>query len=174
MHVSTLTESHVAAYRELMLEAYEVAADAFTSTVEERRAEAPAWWIKRIGSPAGLATALGAWNGTELVGSVALEYSAKPKTRHTALVLGMYVRPAHRGQGAGRDLMKAAIAAALSRPQLQVLTLTLTEGNDAALRLYRSVGFSAWGTEPLAVCTTAGLKGKVHMSLALPRPGPAA
>jgi predicted enzyme related to lactoylglutathione lyase len=36
MHVSTLTESHVAAYRELMLEAYEVAADAFTSTVEER------------------------------------------------------------------------------------------------------------------------------------------
>jgi hypothetical protein len=35
MHVTGLAEHHVAAYRELMLEAYELAADAFTTTVEE-------------------------------------------------------------------------------------------------------------------------------------------
>jgi GNAT superfamily N-acetyltransferase len=86
----------------------------------------------------------------------------------------MYVKPAYRWQGGGRDPMHDAIAAALSKPRVQVLTLTLTEGNDATLRLYRSVGFSAWGTETLAVCTTAGLQGKVHMSLDLPRPGAAA
>jgi len=50
-----------------------------------------------------------------------------------------------------------------------VLTLTLTEGNEPALRLYHSVGFTVWGVEPLAIRAEAGIKGKVHMSLALSR-----
>jgi hypothetical protein len=55
-----------------------------------------------------------------------------------------------------------------------VLTLTLTEGNEPALRLYKSLGFSVWGVEPLAIRTKSGIKGKVHMSLALPLPQVAA
>jgi RimJ/RimL family protein N-acetyltransferase len=170
MHVSTLVASDVAAYRELMLEAYELAADAFTSTAAERRAEPDAWWVKRIGAADGPSTVFGAWDGGALVGTVALEYSAKPKTWHSACVLGMYVRSSHRGRGVALSLMNAAVAAAASRPEIRVLTLTLTEGNEAALRLYRSVGFTAWGIEPLAVRTASGLTGKVHMSLALARP----
>jgi len=54
------------------------------------------------------------------------------------------------------------------------LNLTLTEGNEPALRLYRSVGFVTWGIQAEAIRTEAGLKGKVHMSLALPRPRSAA
>ena len=78
-----------------MLEAYEHAADAFTTTAAERQAEPESWWVKRIGSPSGTATAFGAWDGDKLVGTVAIEYSSKPKTRHSALVLGMYVTPSH-------------------------------------------------------------------------------
>lgn len=48
-----------------------------------------------------------------------------------------------------------------------MLSLTLTEGNEPALRLYRAVGFTTWGIEPMAIRTAAGFKGKVHMSLAL-------
>ena len=169
MHVSTLDGSHLAAYRELMLEAYEQAPDAFTTTAEERRDEPESWWLKRIGSGSGSATSFGVWDGGSLVGSVAIEYASKPKTRHSALVLGMYVKPAHRSEGVGRSLMAAAIEAASSRPEVLVLRLTLTEGNDPALRLYRSVGFEVWGIEPQAIRTESGLKGKVHMSLALLR-----
>ena len=174
MHVSTLDSSHVAAYRELMLEAYEHAADAFTTTAAERRAEPEAWWVKRIGSSAGTATSFGAWEEGSLVGSVAIEYSTKPKTRHSALVLGMYVRPAYRSKGVGRSLMYALIEAARQRLEVSVLTLTLTEGNASALRLYQSCGFAVWGTEPLAILTESGLKGKVHMSLVLQQPKTAA
>lgn len=168
MHVSILTSADATAYRDLMLEAYEQAPDAFTTTAAERRAEPESWWIKRIGSSEGLATSFGAWHSTSLVGTVALEYSTKPKTRHSALVLGMYVQPSQRGKGIGLALMKAAIAAATSRPEVLTLTLTLTEGNDPALRLYRAVGFVIWGTQPHAIRTESGLKGKVHMSLPLP------
>jgi RimJ/RimL family protein N-acetyltransferase len=66
--------------------------------------------------------------------------------------------------------MAAAISTARTRPGLLVLTLTLTEGNEHALRLYRSLGFETWGIEPMAIRTSAGFKGKVHMSLRLPQP----
>lgn len=167
MHITTLTPAHAVPYRQLMLEAYEQAPDAFTTTADERRAAPESWWVQRIGSATGLNTSFGAWEGERLVGTVALEYTAKPKTRHAALVLGMYVQPAQRGQGLGRVLMQAAIAAAAARPEVLMLTLTLTEGNAAAQRLYESVGFVTWGTQPQAIRTASGLKGKVHMSLAL-------
>ena len=35
--------------------------------------------------------AFGDFEGSSLVGTVALEFSAKPKTKHKALVIGMYV-----------------------------------------------------------------------------------
>lgn len=167
MRISTLTAANSSAYRELMLEAYEQAPDAFTTTAAERRTEPESWWVKRIGSTDGLATSFGAWRDNNLIGTVALEYSAKPKTCHSVLVLGMYVQPSQRGSGVGLALMKAAIAAASSRPEIQSLNLTLTEGNVPALRLYRSVGFVTWGVQPKAIRTDTGLKGKVHMSLAL-------
>jgi GNAT superfamily N-acetyltransferase len=169
MNVTILGVSDAAAYRALMLEAYEQAPDAFTSTAAERRAEPESWWVRRIGSADGSATSFGAWRENGLVGTVALEYSAKPKTRHSVLVLGMYVQPSHRGTGVGIALMKAAILAASSRPEVLSLNLTLTEGNRPALRLYESVGFVAWGVQPGAIRTETGLKGKVHMSLLLER-----
>lgn len=168
MHVSLLDASHAAVYRELMLEAYELAADAFTSTAQERANEPEAWWIKRIGSPSGLSQSLGAFAQGELIGTVAIEYSAKPKTRHSGLVIGMYVRPIARNGGVGAELLRSAIEHAQSRPEVSVLRLTLTEGNTPALRLYESQGFVAWGTEPQAILTSSGFKGKVHMSLQLP------
>jgi RimJ/RimL family protein N-acetyltransferase len=150
-----------------MLEAYAHAADAFTSTAQERAQEPLSWWEERIASPDGLSQAFGAFAQDGLVGTVALEYSAKPKTRHSVLVLGMYVRPAARGRGVGAGLMRAAIAAASARHGVRALRLTVTEGNAPAIRLYESVGFSAWGTEPRAIRTPGGFKGKVHMVLLL-------
>jgi RimJ/RimL family protein N-acetyltransferase len=163
MHIAPLEPADVLPYRALMLQAYEQAADAFTSTAEERAAEPESWWLRRIADPKGLNIAFGAFDGSRLVGSVALEFSSKPKTRHKALVIGMYVVPSHRGSGTARALLDAAIDHALRRPGVQLLTLTVTEGNDAALRLYRAAGFEAFGTEPMAILTPLGFKAKVHM-----------
>lgn len=168
--VRRLEAADAPAYRELMLEAYEQAADAFTSTADERRAEPLAWWVERIASASGLSESFGAFVGDRLVGTVALEYSAKPKTRHSALVIGMYVTASARRTGAGRLLLRALIASAAQRPDLELLRLTVTEGNTAAIRLYESLGFTTWGVEPLAIRTPGGLRGKVHMMRRLGAP----
>jgi GNAT superfamily N-acetyltransferase len=167
MQVAVLSAADARQYRALMLHAYEHAADAFTSTLEERAREPESWWIRRIADPRGMAVAFGAFAGIELVGAVALEFSAKPKTRHKALVIGMYVLPDWRGNGAGRALLRAAIDRCKSRGDILVMQLTVTDGNEPAVALYRSAGFEPFGTEPMAIRTAAGFRSKVHMWLDL-------
>ena len=174
MLISLLTAADAVVYRELMLEAYVLASDAFTSTAEERAAEPESWWVKRIAHPLGLSAAFGVRDGTELLGAVALEYSAKPKTKHSVLLIGMYVREQARGKGLGKALLQAAVRHAEAREETKVITLAVTEGNTAAVHLYLSAGFRAWGLEPMAIATPSGFKAKVHMSKALLRASAAA
>ena len=110
MRVAQLQAADAARYRTLMLQAYELAADAFTSTAAERAAEPESFWARRIANPTGLGAVFGAFEGEELVGTVALEFSARPKTKHKGHVIGMYVAPQARGTGAGRALAAAVIA----------------------------------------------------------------
>jgi ribosomal protein S18 acetylase RimI-like enzyme len=172
MHVARLQASDAAAYRKLMLEAYELAPDAFTSTAAERAAESDSFWVRRLADPSGLSAAFGAFEGQQLVGTVALEFSARPKTRHKASVIGMYVSPEARGSGAGRALLEAALDHACQREVLLQLRLTVTEGNTPATRLYTSAGFQAFGLEPMAFLTPAGYQAKLHMWLPLQRNPP--
>src|SRR5689334_6830368 len=170
MRVSRLGASDAPRYRALMLHAYEAAADAFTSTAEERAAEPDSWWVKRIADPADLSFSFGVFVGDELAGTVTIELGAKPKTRHKAHLIGMFVSESLRGRGAGRSLVRAALEAAAARPGVRVVTLTVTEGNLSAIALYESCGFKTFGIEPMAIATPGGFKSKVHMWLELPPP----
>ncbi|WP_373976216.1 GNAT family N-acetyltransferase [Chitinibacter sp. SCUT-21] len=167
MRISMLTAADMRAYRSLMLEAYEVASDAFTSTVQERELEPDSWWIKRLSHPTGLSAVFGAFIDQQLVGTVALEFTNKPKTRHKSHLIGMYVRPEARRAGAGRKLVTNAIAFAKARPDTKIITLTVTNSNAPAQSLYESLGFKSFGLEPMAIRTADGYLDKVHMSLRL-------
>jgi RimJ/RimL family protein N-acetyltransferase len=170
MHIRPLVAADATQYRALMLQAYALAADAFTSTPAEREAEPLGWWVARIGGPAQPGQAFGAFVSGQLVGTVAVEYAEKPKTRHKGLVIGMYVAQSCRGLGAGRALLSVAVAAATARPGVLMLTLTVTQGNAAAIRLYEAAGFQSFGVEPMAIFTGTDYKAKVHMYLLLDRP----
>jgi len=163
--VRRLVGADAPAYRELMLHAYAAAPDAFTSTPEERAQEVPAWWVRRICDPAGLGVGFGAFHAAgTLAGAVALEYSSKPKTRHKAHLIGMFVRESARGTGVGAALVRAALDHARDVAQAQVVTLTVTLGNTAAVELYRRAGFVEWGVEPKAILTPDGFRAKLHMT----------
>lgn len=167
MHVALLTPEHTMAYKALMLHAYEHAADSFTSTPQERALQPDSWWRNRIADPTGLSVVFGAFAEKAMVGTVSLEFYAKTKTRHKALVVAMFVHENFRGQGLARQLMQAVVAYGMARQGLRVLQLEVTQGNVAAERLYQSLGFQPFGVEPMAVLTAAGYKSKVHMWLDL-------
>ncbi|MBQ0926703.1 GNAT family N-acetyltransferase [Saccharopolyspora endophytica] len=79
--------------------------------------------------------------------------------------LAIYLHPAHRGRGQGRDLLRDAITYA---PQLGVRTLatTIFANNEASLRLFRSHGFQEWGRLP----GVADLDGTIHDIVFVGRP----
>lgn len=168
IRIAQLSAQHAPSYRALMLHAYASAEDAFTSSPQERAAEPQSWWIARIAEPKGLSHVFGAFLDDELVGTVTLEFQAKPKTAHKAHLIGMFVSEAARGGGVGRALMQAAMRLAADRPGIRVVTLTVTEGNAAAIALYESFGFKSFGVEPMAIAAQQGFKSKVHMWLEMP------
>ncbi|WP_326543627.1 GNAT family N-acetyltransferase [Pseudorhodoferax sp.] len=162
--IERLTADAAEPYRSLMLQAYASAPEAFTATVQERAALPLHFWLQRLGEgPDADECSWGAWCDGRLVGAVALERMTRPKTRHKALLLGMYVEPELRGQGLGRQLVEALLAEARRRDGLRQIALTVTEGNAAAEALYQRCGFSRFGLEPLAVLERGRFLNKIHM-----------
>lgn len=166
-HVQALSAEHAAQYRALVLHGYEQEPDAFTATPEERAGLPLSWWEQRIGGPGQDIIAFGAFNDAQLIGVVAVEFSVRPKTRHKAHLIGMYVEKVWRGKGLGRQLVDIALNRARQRPGVAVVTLTATEGNAPAIALYEAAGFRSFGIEPMAIRTATGFRAKVHMWLAL-------
>ena len=87
---------------------------------------------------------------------------AREKEAHKATLFGMYVPSACRGQGIGAQLVQSVLDEARAR-QLRLVQLTVTQGNEAAERLYASQGFEIFGVEPMALRLGDAFFNKVHM-----------
>lgn len=164
MATTRLTPHHAAAYRALMLDAYARHPDAFTSSANERAALPLAWWEARLAQAPDAAEAVWAcMAGDAIQGVVGLSFEQREKVRHKATLFGMYVRPEQRSQGLGRQLVDAVLTHARACPHIACVQLTVSEGNDAAITLYRAAGFEPWGCEPMAVRVGDGFVRKWHM-----------
>ena len=164
MNVKRLDPSHVAEYRALMLEAFELHPDAFTSSFAERAALPLSWWESRLDpAPQSKELVLGAFHDGQLAGLAGLSFEPREKARHKAMLFGMYVPERFRRHGFGRQLVQAVLAQARSRPGVKLVQLTVTHGNDAAQRLYEQCGFVRFGLEPFAVAVGDQFVSKVHM-----------
>lgn len=136
------------ALRDVRVRALADAPDAFGTTHAEALARPDEWWIewaRRSAESYEQAMAL-AWEGGAAVGMAGAFRHDEGKGWQ---VISMWVDPAHRGRGVGRALLEVAVAFAEARGAGEV-TLSVTDGNDSARRLYESYGFADTGTaEPL-------------------------
>lgn len=164
MPITRLTPTDAAAYRGLILQAYALHPDAFTTSATERKGFPLSWWENRL-APGDEAkeVVFGAWEAGALVGLAGLSFEPREKARHKATLFGMYVDAQYRSLGLGRQLVAAALDYARSRNGTQLVQLTVTEGNAAATGLYMSLGFVPFGTEPFAVRVGSAYVSKVHM-----------
>ncbi|TFZ04525.1 GNAT family N-acetyltransferase [Ramlibacter rhizophilus] len=165
MQIRRLVATDAAAFRELRLRALKDHPEAFTSSWEEDR------HLPLDQSTRRLESATSAFWGAfdtklGLVGMAGLERGGRAKERHKGTIVAMYVAPEASSRGLGAMLIDTAIAHARSEG-LQDLVLTVTRGNEVALRLYERCGFRAFGSEPRAVLVDGRAFTKIHMHRSL-------
>ncbi len=165
MDVRVLSPTDAAGYRDLRLRALREHPEAFTSSYEEeatRSIDTTKTWL----SPKSGNAFWGAFLSEVLVGMVGLDREQRIKNRHKAALIGMYVAPEAGRRGMGRALVDALLAEARATG-IELLALTVTQGNEAARVLYARCGFQTFGIEPDAVQVAGTSYAKEHMYLKL-------
>ena len=167
--VRRLHESDAAAYHALRIRALREHPDAFTSSFEEEQGRPLAWAEARLRDDAFRPHDffLGAFADGALAGIVGLQGRYRPKERHNATVVGMFVAPELAGRGLGRALMNELLARSRALADLSQLDLTVTEANHAAQALYAGCGFTVFGRQPNAIRLDGRELAKLHMLLRL-------
>ncbi|MBR7634440.1 GNAT family N-acetyltransferase [Janthinobacterium lividum] len=145
--IRLLTPADTAAFCALRLRAILDSPSSFSSSREDELARTPEEHVQRItGGP--LHRAFGAFDGERLVGFAGLRRESMRQLSHKALLWGVFVDVAQRGKGVARRLVNACIEQAETDPAVMQVHLSVNAENNAALRLYESLGFIAYGTEP--------------------------
>jgi ribosomal protein S18 acetylase RimI-like enzyme len=145
IQIRRLAASEGAAYREIRLEALRLNPEAFGSTFEAESARPLAHFSERVTQ----CPMFGAFRGEEIVGMAGFLGRAGLKDAHKGYLWGMYVRAGSRNAGVGRRLAEAVIG--FAREHVEVLQLDVVSENEAARRLYASLGFVEYGIERKAL-----------------------
>jgi RimJ/RimL family protein N-acetyltransferase len=106
----------------------------FDVTIEQEEA-----WIQSHASDEGKIL-LVAITQDELIGSLQFRNGARRRLAHQG-DFGMSVRKEWRGRGVGSALIRALIAWGRANPLIEQLRLSVLSTNEAAIRLYTTMGF---------------------------------
>ncbi|MCC7596210.1 GNAT family N-acetyltransferase [Janthinobacterium sp. FW305-129] len=164
--IRLLTPADTAAFRALRLRAILDSPSSFSSSREDELARTPEEHAQRIaGGP--LHRAFGAFDGERLVGFAGLRREPLRQLWHKAMLWGVFVDAPQRGRGVARRLVNACIEQAETDPAVMQVHLSVNAENNAALRLYESLGFIAYGTEPRSMRVGELFYDEHHLALLL-------
>ena len=164
-----LGSADAAQYRALRLAGLRAFPHAFRPAVEEALEQPLSWAEKR------LATKGEYWFGAfdarfddpELVGALCLRTQEGARIRHSASLNALVVDPTRQREGVGAALVAYLIAFARELGFIRQLTLTVIDGNAAAIGLYERFGFREFGREPDALLHDGQYYAKQHRQLSL-------
>lgn len=158
-------------YRAFRLAALRETPSAFTSSHAEEADRPLSATLRRLaGAEEGPGALLGAFDGTgTLLGTAGLKVPLRSQERHKGTLYGMAVARGAGGRGIGRALVREVLRTAAEDGRLRQVLLTVSEGNEPALRLYTACGFEVWGREPRAVLVEGRAVAKLHMVRLLDR-----
>jgi len=148
--VVNLGPEHVSAYRDLRLRGLREHPEAFGETAQAFEARSLGEISERIAAQeksGGLILAALSESGT-MLGCVGLAVQEAGKSRHRGALWGMYVIPEARGQRVGKALVEELIARAQKLEFMEQIHLAVVTSNKSAVRLYESIGFETYGTDP--------------------------
>lgn len=137
-------------FRELRLQALQDSPTAFSADYQRNLSHPSQYWEDMLTMHADESTIFLAEHENNLIGMTGIARGGSPKTRHSATVWGVYVRPEWRGLHIAEALINACFTWARVR-KIVAARLGVTATNAPAIRCYERCGFRITGTEPRAV-----------------------
>ena len=160
--VRKLTAADAAAFQSLRLQSLRECPSSFASSYEEECEQTLSSIAERL-APRSDRAVFGAFLGDVLAGFVGLCRDSPRKLAHKAYIWGMYVAPAGRRSGMGRRLIAEALSAASSELRVRQVYLGVNARNEAALALYREMGFTEFGREACFMLVDGVAHDEIHM-----------
>jgi ribosomal protein S18 acetylase RimI-like enzyme len=148
--IRALGRADAAIFRSLRLYTLQESPAAFASSYEEECERSLDTFAQRV-TPNELGCVFGAFAGDELIGMLGVRREEGRKLAHKAFVWGVFVKPEFRQQGAGAQLVEAALAFARAALEVRQVTLGVNATNSPAIALYERVGFVRYGHELAAI-----------------------
>jgi ribosomal protein S18 acetylase RimI-like enzyme len=145
--IRPLTPQDVAAYRQLRLASLREHPLAYVTDLSEEEQISSEEMEGRLAA-ASPARTFGVFQGDDLVGIGTLVRSTRIRLAFRATIVGMYILPPFRRQGAASRLLEACMARARTFPEVEEVCLAVTVGNDAARQTYLKFGFQPEYVEP--------------------------
>ncbi len=91
---------------------------------------------------------LGYFEDSRLAGTMGFYREKHDKFHHKGVVWGVFVRKESRGKGVAKALLTEIIHRVRQVPGIEQVLLVVAAGQPAPKRVYESVGFRHYGTEP--------------------------
>ncbi len=136
-------------FRELRLDALQDSPIAFPADYTVNINHLMSFWENRLKSDE-TGTIFFAEHENQLIGMTGIRRGELPKTKHSATIWGVYVRPAWRGFRIAESLIEACIRWAKSK-DVNIVKLGVTAASTSAVRCYQRCGFIIYGTEPRGI-----------------------
>ncbi|HTS37606.1 MAG TPA: GNAT family N-acetyltransferase [Candidatus Solibacter sp.] len=153
----------------LRLEALRGDPEAFSASLEEYESLSLDEVKTRLWSGSE-AFVVGAFDGSQRLNGVAGFFRERgAKTRHKGRVWGVYVSPVAREKGIGKALMQSLLEHAARIDGVEQILISVATTQEAARKLYRSLGFEPFGREPRALKIGGKLIDEEYMVLQLDR-----
>ncbi|HLO15600.1 MAG TPA: GNAT family N-acetyltransferase [Anaerolineales bacterium] len=136
-------------FRELRLGALRDHPIEFGADYQKNLQHPPKYWEDMLSMQVDESTIFLAEHEKNLVGMTGIARGGSPKTRHSAVVWGVYVKPEWRGLHIAEEMINACLAWARTR-NIVIAKLGVAAINTSAISCYERCGFKAYGTEPRA------------------------
>jgi len=146
LNIRTAEASDLKAFKKLRLQALRDHPVAFSADYEVHRKADDGFW-KNYFDFEGAATIYLGFHEDDPIGMTGVRLDYSPKTRHSALIWGVYVRPEWRGHQIAEALIRACLEWAKSEGAT-IAKLGVAATNESAIRCYQRCGFETYGVEP--------------------------
>ena len=136
-------------FRELRLFALQDAPTAFSADYTMNLNAPKSYWENRLKPNEG-SIVFFAEHEKDLIGTIGIQRGDRPKTRHSAGIWGVYVRPEWRGLRIAEALIEYCMIWAKSR-KVAIVKLAVVTTNTPAIRCYERCGFKTYATDPRVI-----------------------